>query len=214
MKLKILVPSLVMASLAAMVFAQQSSTAAVRNSSDKTTQAVVDKLTANWLDEPKMVSKTMIGKYGLPDEATDTSLTWFNNGPWKFSRLENVEIAHNFPAPHHDMLQQAIDWKVSPAMTDDLGYYDGSVIVDRTRGEVSARCDKEEANYLALNLAWDVVNKKQSVSGARKFYGDTIMQMKAGKLDSEHKPYVMGLTFTPSMMSVGDPDVATIGMNR
>jgi len=210
MKSKILVTSAVMVSLAAIVWAQQNSTAAVRNNTDKTSQATVDKITANWLKEPKMVCKTMISKYGLPDEATDTTLTWFNNGPWKYSKLENVEIPHNFPMPHHDMLQQGIDWKVPSSMVDDLSYYDGSVIVDRTRGEVSARCDKEEANFLALNLARDIVSKKRNINGARKFYHETMMQMKAGKLDNEHKPYVTGLMFTPSKRSAGDPDVPSM----
>ena len=39
----------------------------------------------------------------------------------------------------------------------DLARFDGSVIVERTRGEIGARCDKEEMNYLALNLAHDIV---------------------------------------------------------
>jgi len=214
MKFTILIPIVLLTSFAAALLTQQNSTAAVRNNTQKATEASVAKLTANWLKEPKMVAKTMIEKYGLPDEETDTMLMWFNNGPWKYSRLENVELPHNFPMAHHDMLQQGIDWKVPSAMVDNLGAYDGSIIVERTRGEVSARCDKEEANFLAFNLAWDVVNKKRSITDARKFYGDTIMQMKASGLDKDHKPYVSGFIVSPSISSVGDPDIATISMSR
>jgi hypothetical protein len=38
-----------------------------------------------------------------------------------------------------------------------LARFDGSVIVERTTGEVSARCHDEEANSLALNLMHDIV---------------------------------------------------------
>ncbi len=37
----------------------------------------------------------------------------------------------------------------------------GFPIVDRTRGTLSARCDNEAQDMLALNLAWDVINKKK-----------------------------------------------------
>lgn len=77
-----------------------------------------------------------------------------NNGPWKRSELVNEEIQHDFPKPHHDMLKQAIAWKVPAGKFDDLAEYDGSIIVERTKGEVAARCDKEEANFLAINLAF------------------------------------------------------------
>jgi len=38
-----------------------------------------------------------------------------------------------------------------------LAKYDGTVASDRTRGELGARCDKEVANVLALNLAHEVI---------------------------------------------------------
>jgi hypothetical protein len=76
------------------------------------------------------------------------------------------------------------------------------VVLERTSGEMSARCDKEGANFLALNLAHDIVTGKQTVEGARKMYGEQIMAMKAMK----PAPYTEKLMF-PSMMSgTGDPD--------
>ena len=38
-----------------------------------------------------------------------------------------------------------------------LAEFDGSVVVERTAGEVSARCHDEQANFLALNLMNDIV---------------------------------------------------------
>lgn len=42
------------------------------------------------------------------------------------------------------MLEQVIDYRVSPDKFDELARYDGRVIVKRTRGTMSARCDKQE----------------------------------------------------------------------
>jgi hypothetical protein len=166
----------------------------------------VNQIISRWMDEPKMAAQKMISKYGQPHEASDTHLTWWRNGPWKYTRLENVEIPHDFPMPHHDMLEQGVNWKVPPSMYDMLGKYDGSVIVERTRGEVSARCDKEEANFLALNLARDIVSHRRNVSQARQFYAQTIKQMKANRLDAAHGPYVKGLLFNPASDG-GDRDM-------
>jgi hypothetical protein len=66
---------------------------------------------------------------------------------------------------------------------------------------MSARCDKEGANFLALNLAHDVATGKQTVEGARKMYGEQIMAMKAMK----PAPYTERLMFG-STSNTGDPD--------
>jgi hypothetical protein len=43
------------------------------------------------------------------------------------------------------------------------------VVADRTKGEVMARCDMEEMNFLSLNLVHDIVTGKRTVEeGGRK----------------------------------------------
>jgi hypothetical protein len=71
--------------------------------------------------------------------------------------------------------------------------YDGSVIAERTKGELSARCDKEEANFLALNLANDIATGKKTVAEARQYYARAVSDLMAGKKD----PYVQKLQFSP-----------------
>lgn len=44
-----------------------------------------------------------------------------------------------------------------------------------TDGEIAARCDKEEANFLAINLADDVAKGRRTVDDARKFYAESMM---------------------------------------
>jgi hypothetical protein len=144
----------------------------------------------------------MIRKYGAPDEATPRILRWHGNGGWKRSILYREEVPHNFPMPHTDLLEQVIDYRVPPDKFDELAAYDGSVIVERTKGELSARCDKEEMNLLALNLANDIVTEKRSVEEARQFYAQTAMAFKQGRKD----PYTLRLQFQVPQSGTADPD--------
>lgn len=130
-------------------------------------------------------------------------LVWNNNGPWKRTFLFKEEVPHDFPKPHTDLLQQFIDYRAAVDKFDDLAQYDGSVIVERTKGEMSARCDKEEMNFLALNLANDVATGKKTVEEARKHYAKAAMAFMNGEKD----PYTQELKFTVSKGDTGDRDM-------
>ena len=175
----------------------------------RVTQATFDETIANWPDKPREVANKMIAKYGLPNEATPSLLIWHNNGPWKRTILSREETPHNFPKPHTDLLEQFINYRVPPDKFDELARYDGSVIVERTRGELSARCDKEEMNFLALNLANDVATGRRSVDDARRFYTDAAMAAMKGDMPT----YTRGLQFQ-SQAASADPDSTTTHLAR
>ena len=80
----------------------------------------------------------MMEKYGAPDEMTDMLLIWRDNSPWVRTVVYGYEVDHNWPAPHKDVLEQFVHYDVDPDYFDDLAKYDGSVIVERTKGEMSA----------------------------------------------------------------------------
>jgi hypothetical protein len=73
-------------------------------------------------------------------------------------------------APHTDSVESVIAYRVPPEFFTPLAEFDGSLIVERTAGEVSARCHDEEANSLALNLMHDIVTGAKSVEEARAYY--------------------------------------------
>lgn len=170
-------------------------------------KAMVDRIIANWKPTPQEVARTVIAKYGMPQEATEMRLVWHNNGHWKRTELVNEEIPHSFPKQHPDMLKQTISYQVPIDKFDDLAEYDGSVIVERTKGEISARCDKEEANFLALNLADDIVKGKKSVKEARKFYAASVLEMK-------NPEYMKGFLFQVSNIEMGDADKPAMMNNK
>ncbi len=126
-----------------------------------------------WPDVPQRAARTMLDRYGPPNEATASRLIWYNNGPWKRTIVYRDEVPHNFPKPHVDVLEQFVDYRVPPEKFDELAAFDGSVIPERTKGEISARCDMEAMNFLALNLAHDIVSGERTVDEAREFYAQT-----------------------------------------
>ena len=157
----------------------------------------------SWPMASQMAAKDMMDKYGKPDEISPTMVTWINKGPWAKTVVFKKEYQHNFPMPHTDLLQQWVSLKVPTDKLDELAMYDGSVVVERTTGMISARCDKEGANFLALNLANDIMMGKRSVEEAREMYGKEIMKMKAGQMTD----YTKGLMFNPNV-NASDPDIA------
>lgn len=161
------------------------------------------KVLKDWPAAPAKEAQVLITKYGAPDEVTATSLMWHHNGPWKRTILYRDEVPHLFPKAHTDFLEQVIDYRVPPDRFTDLAKYDGSVVANRTQGEMSARCDKEENNLLALNLANDVITGKKNVEEARRFYAEAINASMRG----ERPPYTQGFQFPLPQGGTADPDM-------
>ncbi len=80
------------------------------------------------------------------------------------------------------------------------------MLVDRTAGEMAARCDHEAYNTLTLNLAHDIVTGKRTVEDARRFYAETASAYVMGR----DAPYAEGLLFESAEEGVADPDEAII----
>lgn len=159
----------------------------------------------SWPMSSQMAIKEMMDKYGKPSEVTSTMVAWNNNGIWKKTIISKEENKHNFPKTHMDCMEQTVYYKVPIDKARLLNEFDGSITIDRTQGFLAARCDKEENNLLALNLAYDIITEKKTVAEARKAYGEIIMAaMKGNKSD-----YMKKLMFN-SNMSAPDPDVSTI----
>jgi len=167
------------------------------------TQARLEAHIARWPEAAKKAAMAMSAKYGAPQEMTASQIAWRNNGPWLWTRIDNYETPHEFPAHHTDVMEQAINYKLRPDMFDEMAAYDGSVYVRRTEGVMSARCDVEGANFLALNLAHDVATRAKTVPAARTYYARAIAAFKAnGTMD----PYMQGLRFRASG-STADADM-------
>jgi hypothetical protein len=149
----------------------------------------------------------LIEEYGEPEEAAESLLIWRDTDDgWKRTELTNEPTPHNFPSKHNDYLEQFIDYRVPPEMFSQLARYDGSVVVDRTRGEISARCGGTSMNFVAINLANDIVTGQRSVEEAREEYGRLYSAYK----NDEHPPYTKAFQFHLPTGETADPDEAIL----
>ena len=87
-----------------------------------------------------------------------------------------------------------------PDLFSALDRFDGGVIVERTAGEVSARCHDEQANFLAVDLMHEIVTGEKSVEEARAYYAKEFLDARR-KLPT---PYMEELRFQPGK-DTGDP---------
>ena len=159
-----------------------------------------------WPEESREPAQLVINQLGEPDEATDTQLTWHRRGNWKRIVATKTAYLHNFPMPHMDSVESFVDYRVPVDKFTPIAQFDGSVITERTAGEVSARCHDLEANCLALNLMHDLVTGAKTVPQAREYYKKEVLDYRR----HAPTPYMEGLRFTPHGPGAGDPDVRII----
>ncbi len=155
--------------------------------------AQVEEMTSGWPESSRMAIKHMTDTYGAPATVGAGMAIWGETGPWKRTVVYDKEVPHHFPMEHPDVMQQWINYQAPVDQYDDLARYDGSVVMERTSGEMSARCDKEPANFLAVNLAHEVATGKRTVEDARMEYGKQIQGLMAGTKSE----YTSGVMFSP-----------------
>lgn len=134
-------------------------------------------------------------------------LVWHNNGPWKRTVLWRDEDPSQVPETAQRRLQQTIDYRVPLDKYSDLIRFDRSAVAERTKGELSARCEGEEMNFLALNLANDLCIGRLSVDDARAKYTEIAAVFNKG----DKHPYVQAFQFElPSAEETSDADEITV----
>ena len=166
---------------------------------------------AAWPEPSRMAVMATMDRYGAPSGVTPSMIVWEDSGPFKRTIAYREPVQHNFPMPHPDVLETVVNYRIPEGMADELAMYDGSVILERTKGEMSARCDKEPLNILALNLAHEIATGAMTVEQARTTYGEQAMAFKQG----QPAPYTERLRFEPpSDSAANDPDspLSTGGM--
>jgi hypothetical protein len=168
--------------------------------------AEVEKIIESWPAAQKNIAGQMIEKYGLPNEAMPTKLFWYGNGPWKRTELSSDAVVHNWPTVHSDFLTQVIDYRVPPEMFHLIAMFDGSILCDRTRGEVAARCDTESANVLGMNMVHEIVTGKRTVEEARKTAVESTVAYNMGR----SAPYAERLLFEVPQGGTEDLDKSEI----
>jgi hypothetical protein len=156
----------------------------------------------DWPVERQVLAAHLVTRYGEPQEVTPRSVSWYDNGPWKRTILYKDGDVHRFPLSHRDVLWQTINYKVPTNKVGALLSYDGSILVDRTRGEITVHCDSEEANTLILNIANDIVTGEDTVEQAMAFHAQVVEGMRI----HEPEEYPLKLRFKVAKTNAATAD--------
>ena len=156
----------------------------------------------DWPKESREATQLVIDEFGEPDEATESFLVWHQRGHWKRIIASKAYHVHNFPRPHHDVVESIVDYRLPLDKLAAVVQFDGSVVINRTTGEASARCHDLQANSLALNLMHDIVAGTKTWQEARAYYAKEVLDYRR-KLPT---PYMDALQFKPHGPAAADPD--------
>ncbi len=173
-----------------------------REQGEGPTREQVNSILEGWHEEAQEVARSFMERHGEPQEATLQRLIWHDGLWWKRTEIVNEEVPHNFPEEHTDFLYQTVNYNVPVEKVGELAQLSGSLIVDRVRGELTARSDSERHTLLLLNVADQVIDGRHTPDSGR----DVIAQ---AWLEGEHAEMMERLLFSPE---VAHPDPADPGV--
>ena len=160
----------------------------------------------DWPKPSQDAAQAMLRKYGAPQEATATMLLWSGNGPWVRTIVHKTAVEHDFPQKHADVLEQAVQYRVPLNFFAALATFDGSLVPDRTRGELTVHCDTEATNILVLNLARDIIRGEKTADQARTALAAAMREIQAGRTPADATELRLG----PAQGDLSDPDTAVV----
>lgn len=145
-----------------------------------------------WPEGARATARMMISEYGEPTRFSEGALVWFGNGPWQKTVVYRSAWPHFLGKRDKDYLEQSVAYQVPTEKIDDLKRFDRRLEVNERHGLLSARSESEATNFLALNLADEIVAEKRNADDARDFYRKTETLAKTGKSSA----YMAGLLFS------------------
>jgi hypothetical protein len=80
--------------------------------------------------------------------------------------------------------QLTVNYRVPLGKITELVQYDGSLVIDRTRGELSVHCNNEQSNILTLNIADDIVKGDRNLEQALAYHAQVVRGVQIGEPES------------------------------
>lgn len=157
-----------------------------------------------WPEGIRRLGAQLFTKYGAPAETTAQRVTWYDKAPWVRIALYKSGAKQNFAAPHRNVLEQAVYYKVPIEKLVPLAQFNRSVVPNLAAGEIASFSDSEALNFLSLNVADDIIKGERTVEQARTYFA----QLVRAQMIHEPEADLHRLQFTPakSRGSTADPD--------
>jgi hypothetical protein len=156
----------------------------------------------DWCTYSEAAAMRLIKEFGPPDKIEPNRLTWRDKGPWKkISIWDNAQCSamigfktldyDHSPTVGPDIMEQTLFYTVPRDKRKELAEFSDKLAVSRDGKKLSVRGNSEALDFLALNLADQIVRGSRSPEDARSFYGRICQLSQAGK----SSPYTQGLLF-------------------
>jgi hypothetical protein len=146
---------------------------------------------SHWSPVSRLAGRRLMEEYGVPDEVHADQLVWRNNSPWRRTVAANVRPMASDDPVTQDVVTQTVKYAMNRPQTVAVESFDDHVSFDPRTGELSSRAEREEHNYLRLNLADDVIQGRLQPQQARDSYASIVNFEQSGKTS----PYLLGLRF-------------------
>lgn len=155
--------------------------------------ATPESIILQWPTFSYRVARYMIAKYGQPAVSSDVRLVWNENGPWKKTVLYRVPPGGSMLGEGTGRLEQTVAYAVPEDRIAELSRFDKRIGVDAKAGALTAVSDAESDNFLAINLADEVVRGRRTAREASDFRRQMLRLQDSGK----SSPYLEKLLFAP-----------------
>lgn len=153
-------------------------------------KALALRVADSWDMLSALAARRLIEQYGAPDEVRSSRMLWIRSGPWK--RTVVSDVAGDYLGPKRQcVVEQTIDYPFAPDQAARVAAFNDDLVSEADTGELSARSEREELNFLKINLAVEVASRQRTVEEAQAFYRKVLELEAAGK----SYRYTAGLLF-------------------
>jgi hypothetical protein len=147
----------------------------------------------DWAEPARLLAADLIDEYGPPDRVESSRLVWNNKHLWK-----KITVWDDIPGSSPDdggyILEQTVSYPVPAQKLEDLAAFSGELRVSADGTELSARSISEDRDYLAVNLADEIVQGIKTPEEARQAYDQILRLKQAGKTSA----MTQGFNFLPN----------------
>jgi len=163
---------------------------------------LAERVSGGWSEKPRLAARLLIARYGPPDLIGSSRMIWHGNGPWKRTIVRDLPRPYAGAAEEElGIIEQAAAYNVTREQAAAVSPFSPRLAFDPARMEMSSRADREEVNFLRLNLANDVLLGVITVPEAAGLFVKTL-ELEAAGSDA---PYLRGLAFGPGRSAAPTP---------
>lgn len=185
---------------AALIWSSAGCVTAVRSTAGESTmdaesrRALAENVSSGWSEKSRLAARLMIARYGAPDVVGASRLVWQGNGPWKRTIVRDLTRPYaSDPGDELGVIEQTVSYNLTPEQAPVLSGFSDRLSADAAAMELTSRADREELNFLRLNLANDLLLRVVVPADAKVAYARILELEAAGKTT----PYLLALRFGP-----------------